>query len=93
MLNLMKHLLKKGYAREFVNRIQNMRKDAGFDVIDRITVYYSADAKMISYIIKFSDYISNEVLADSILNEEHESGFTQKLSIGEFEFSIAITKS
>lgn len=86
-------LIAEGYAREFVNRIQNMRKDAGFDVIDRIKVYYLANEKMISYIIKFSDYISNEVLADSILNEEHESGFSQKLSIGEFEFSIAITKS
>lgn len=86
-------LIAEGYAREFVNRIQNMRKDAGFDVIDRIKVYYLANEKMICYIIKFSDYISNEVLADSILNEEHESGFSQKLSIGEFEFSIAITKS
>jgi isoleucyl-tRNA synthetase len=86
-------LIAEGYAREFVNRIQNMRKDAGFDVIDRIKVYYSADEKMISYIIKFSDYISNEVLADSLINEAHESGFTQKLSIGEFDFSISITKS
>ena len=56
-------LISEGIAREFVNRVQNLRKDSGFDVIDRIVISYEAPEQITSAIEQFSDYISNETLA------------------------------
>ncbi|MDE3252208.1 MAG: isoleucine--tRNA ligase, partial [Bacteroidota bacterium] len=65
-ITLTPELLLEGEAREFVNRIQNIRKESGFDLTDRIfvTVLESNDFK--SAIIKYNDYICREILADSI---------------------------
>lgn len=89
---LTEDLIAEGYAREFVNRVQNMRKDAGFDVVDRIIVDVKGDSKFLSYIQKFSDYISNEVLAESIRYEGTLSGYKQKWQIGDYECEIVIER-
>ncbi|MFZ5947720.1 MAG: isoleucine--tRNA ligase [Stygiobacter sp.] len=86
-------LIAEGYAREFVNRIQNMRKDANFDVIDRIKIAYFSDQKLFDYLNKFNDYISNEVLADEInFNSDLEKGFEQNFQIADFNCKIIIKK-
>jgi isoleucyl-tRNA synthetase len=89
---LTEDLIAEGYAREFVNRIQNMRKDNGFDVIDRIRISLDSDEKLFKYIDKFSDYIKTETLADSIekdkLNNQNE-----KVKIGDYDCVIEIEKS
>ena len=90
---LTEELIAEGYAREFVNRIQNMRKDAGFDVIDRITVSFSSDQKFVSYVKQFSDYISNEVLADKLDSDLKLDGFKQDWKIGDYNCSIVVAKS
>lgn len=59
-------LQKEGNARELVNRIQNIRKDNGFDLTDRIFVELPGDAIMRSDIEEFNDYICREILADGI---------------------------
>jgi isoleucyl-tRNA synthetase len=56
-------LIQEGLAREFINRIQRMRKDAGFDVVDRIKVYYRAAEKMADAMNRFSGTIKTETLA------------------------------
>ncbi|MEG8988992.1 isoleucine--tRNA ligase [Ignavibacteria bacterium 4148-Me] len=89
---LTEDLIAEGYAREFVNRVQNMRKDAGFDVVDRIFVDVYGDEKFLGYIQKFSDYISNEVLAESIRYEGNMNGYKQKWQIGDYECEIIIAK-
>ena len=89
---LTEDLIAEGYAREFVNRVQNMRKDAGFDVVDRIFVDVSGDEKFLNYIQKFSDYISNEVLAESIRYEGKMNGYKQNWQIGDYECEIIIAK-
>jgi isoleucyl-tRNA synthetase len=86
-------LIAEGYAREFVNRVQNMRKDAGFNVVDRIKVSFESDQKMIGYIIKFSDYISNEVLADTMVSNGSAKGIKQNWKIGDYDCIIIINKS
>jgi isoleucyl-tRNA synthetase len=86
-------LIAEGYAREFVNRVQNMRKDAGFNVVDRIKVSFESDQKMIGYIIKFSDYISNEVLADTMVSNGSAKGIKQNWKIGDYDCIIIISKS
>ena len=56
-------LIQEGLAREFINRIQRMRKDAGFDVVDRIKVYYRAAEKVTDAMNRFSSTIKAETLA------------------------------
>lgn len=84
-------LIKEGLAREFVNRVQNLRKDTGFEVTDRIKIYYTADDNLGSSIEKFKDYIAAETLADVISNNNYsQSG--QNFEISDFNCSIIIEK-
>ncbi len=59
-------LKKEGVAREFVNRIQNIRKDSGFNLTDRIYVTVSENEELQASIIQYKDYICAEILADSL---------------------------
>jgi isoleucyl-tRNA synthetase len=59
-------LINEGLAREFVNRVQNMRKDAGFDVIDRIRIYYDSSDKLSRALAHSSAYVKNETLAETL---------------------------
>ena len=58
-------LKKEGLAREIVRRIQNQRKDAGFDIADQIEVYYEAGSMLADVFITHGDYIASETLAIS----------------------------
>lgn len=75
-------LRQEGIAREWVNRVQNLRKELQFDLTDRIAIAYTADAEIQEAVIKYSDYISAEVLANqinSILNvQDHEVDVYEK---------------
>src|SRR5574338_72261 len=59
-------LIEEGLAREFVNRIQNMRKDAGFDVTDKIIITFTGSENFIKAIKNFNQYISTETLAEKL---------------------------
>jgi isoleucyl-tRNA synthetase len=87
------NLIEEGLAREFVNRIQNMRKDAGFDVTDKIIINFTGSEKLVKAINNFNQYISTETLAEK-LSEKAGSGkgFKQEFKIGEFDCSINIEK-
>ena len=86
-------LIEEGLAREFVNRIQNMRKDAGFDVTDKIIVTFTGSENFVKAIKNFNQYISTETLAEKLSeNNKTGSGFTQEFKIGEFDCSINIEK-
>lgn len=58
-----KNLKEEGFAREFVSRIQNLRKELELEVSDRIRIYYSPSDAIASSIKNFSNYICNETLA------------------------------
>lgn len=62
-ISLNEELKAEGMAREIVNRIQNLRKDKGFELTDRIRVEIEKHDVIIPAIEKFGDYISNETLA------------------------------
>lgn len=89
---LTEELIAEGYARELVNRIQNMRKEAGFDVIDRINISLTTDDKFYKYVEGYSEYIANETLADSLKTNGKGEGFKQDFEIGQFNCTISITK-
>ncbi len=65
-VNLTDVLKKEGDAREFVNRIQNIRKESGFELTDRILISVLDNGKMIDSLNEFKNYICAEILADNI---------------------------
>lgn len=56
-------LILEGIAREIVSKVQNMRKSAGFDIADRIKLYYDAEGDTLEAFSTFADYIKDETLA------------------------------
>ncbi|MFZ6024238.1 MAG: isoleucine--tRNA ligase [Bacteroidota bacterium] len=65
-ITLTDELKQEGDAREFVNRIQNIRKESGFELTDRIFVTVLEAKSLKSSIVKYNDYICREILADVI---------------------------
>ena len=65
-IELTDELRQEGMARELINRIQNIRKDSGLDITDRITVVVSPNEQMSAAIENFGDYIKTQVLANTI---------------------------
>lgn len=63
-------LIAEGWAREIINRIQNLRKESGMEVSDRIVVYCKVPEMAEKAILSFKEYIQSEVLASDILFEE-----------------------
>jgi isoleucyl-tRNA synthetase len=59
-------LVNEGIAREFVNRIQNLRKDSGFEVTDRITIEFESGDIIMNSADKMKDYIASETLAENL---------------------------
>ena len=56
-------LIREGLVRELVNRVQNMRKDAGFDVTDQIVIELEADQTVVDAVEAFASYVEAETLA------------------------------
>ena len=64
--NLTEELLEEGFVREIISKIQTMRKEADFEVMDQIAVYYQGSEKVNSIFTKNCDTIKKEVLATEI---------------------------
>lgn len=60
-------LINEGLARELVSKVQQMRKQFDFEMMDRINIYLEADEELMDAIELFKDYILEETLADSIV--------------------------
>jgi len=75
-------LRQEGIAREWVNRVQNLRKELQFSLTDKIIIDYSADSEIHEAVEKFSEYIKAEVLANLINHvvnvDEHEVDVYEK---------------
>ncbi len=89
---LNEELIAEGFAREFVNRIQNMRKDFGLEVMDRIKIKFASDEKSAKFINKFSEYICKETLAVELNKSENIDGFSKEWKINEIKIAIGIEK-
>ncbi len=83
-------LINEGLAREFINRIQNLRKDKGFDVTDRISINVSADDEFLNAVQAMRDYIMNETLAEEI--SVSSSDLTDSLDIDGRSLSVELEK-
>ncbi len=72
-INITTELKEEGIARELINRIQNFRKDSGFDVVDKILIEIQKHNEINNVIYNFKDYICSQTLAkDIILSEKLE---------------------
>lgn len=93
-VNITQDLKDEGIAREFVNRIQNLRKESGFEVTDKILVEIRQHEVINSAIRNFGDYISSQTLAKSVtLVEELNGESYQEVEIEENIFTqIRVTK-
>ena len=66
-ITVTQELKEEGIAREFINRIQNIRKDSGFEVIDKVNVYIMKHDAINNAIEKHKNYISTQTLANNII--------------------------
>lgn len=89
-VTLTDELRQEGIAREFVNRIQNLRKDLGFDVVDKISVKILEHEAFKQAVLSNSEYIRAQILADELelvtsLNDGHqveiEEGVTTQIAL------------
>jgi isoleucyl-tRNA synthetase len=85
-------LRNEGFAREFVNRIQNMRKDAGFQVTDRIKIYYSGTDVLTTALELMRAYIASETLAVEILSTLHAGEFSSSENINSEACDISVER-
>ncbi len=91
---LTEDLIQEGLAREFVNRIQNMRKEADFDVEDRIIIGFNGSEELEEAVTEMKDYIKSETLAEEISSEKLEvSDFVKSWEIGDNESTISIRRN
>ncbi|MFN8674150.1 MAG: isoleucine--tRNA ligase [Candidatus Sericytochromatia bacterium] len=68
---LTEELVQEGFAREFVNRVQTMRKESNFEVTDKIKVVFSGSSKLKESVLNFSDYIKLETLSENVSYDEN----------------------
>ncbi|MBR5133894.1 MAG: isoleucine--tRNA ligase [Alistipes sp.] len=87
-------LRREGVARELVNRIQNIRKDSGFEVTDKIRVEIEANELTTPAIESFADYIAQQTLAVEVKASAAPQGeFVVDSDIDEVALKIAVTKA
>ncbi|AZA81056.1 isoleucine--tRNA ligase [Chryseobacterium lactis] len=91
-LTLTDELKSEGIAREFINRIQNLRKDKDFELTDRINIFVEESSPFIENIKKNEEYISSEVLSNKIEIVSSLSNFNE-IEIDEVNFKINIEKN
>jgi isoleucyl-tRNA synthetase len=90
-ITITEELKKEGIARELVNRIQNIRKDSGFEVTDRIKVQLQKDGMLEESVKENMSYIMSETLTESLEFEEAVSSGAE-IEFDEIRTRILITK-
>lgn len=76
-ITLTEELIKEGIARELVNRIQNIRKDSGFEVTDKIKVHLQDNEELRNAVIANENYIKSETLTETLVFETDLSNGTE----------------
>src|SRR5699024_4430778 len=71
--DITKELKQEGYAREFISKVQNMRKDNGYEVTDRIDIFFKGDDDLKEALEVFEQTIKKETLADKLTETELSS--------------------
>ena len=89
--NLTPELIEEGFVRELISKIQTMRKDAGFEVMDHIGVYQDGNEKISQLLKDNADTIKSEVMADFITIGQMK-GFTKEWNINGENVTLGVEK-
>ncbi len=90
--NLTPELVEEGFMREIISKIQTMRKEAGFEVMDKITVYSDGNDKIAELISKNEDTVKNDVLATEIITGKIE-GYSKEWNINGENVTFGVKKN
>lgn len=85
-------LMLEGIAREMVSKIQNMRKDAGFEVADKIHLYYEGDETIEEVMADFGADIKADTLSVSVAKTVPEDSFSKTWNINDHQVKIGVKK-
>ena len=85
-------LIEEGNVREVISKIQTMRKEANFDVMDHITVYVSGNSKISDLILRNKEEISTDVLADGIAVDSACDGYEKEWDINGEKVTLGVKK-
>ena len=89
--NLTEELIEEGFVRELISKIQTMRKEAGFEVMDKIAIYETGSDKVTEILNKFGETIKEEVLAvDLVLGET--KGYVKEWNINGEDVVLGVEK-
>ena len=89
--NLTPELLEEGFVREVISKVQTMRKDAGFEVMDHIQLYVKDNDKVKDIVQKNEESLCSDVLADGVTYDV-VSGFTKEWSINGEKVTLGVEK-
>ena len=84
-------LIEEGFVRELISKIQTMRKEAGFEVVDHILLSQSGNDRIADIIKKNEDIIKNDTLADEIIYNNVE-GYTKDWNLNGENTSLGVSK-
>jgi isoleucyl-tRNA synthetase len=83
LTNITEELKEEGYIREIISKVQNMRKEKGFEVADKIKLYISGNQMLASVIDKYKDTILKETLTTEIISDDKNADYTESTINGE----------
>ena len=89
--NLTPELIEEGFVREIISKIQTMRKEAGFEVMDKIVVYAHVNDKIQDVMKAHEDEIKSEVLADEMVLGETD-GYVKEWNINKEAVTMGVKK-
>ena len=89
--NLTPELVEEGFVRELISKIQTMRKEAGFEVMDKITVSAKGNDKIDAILKKYEDQIKDEVLAVTVVYGE-VSGYSKEWNINGEQVTLGVER-
>ena len=89
--NITDELREEGYVREVLSKVQNMRKDSGFEVLDHINLYVSGNEKLENVIKKFEESLKRDTLTENIVYNAERSSYTE-ININGEKLNIDVEK-
>ena len=89
--NLSDELLEEGFVREIASKVQTMRKEAGFEVTDHITIYVQNNDKIVDLMTKYEEEIKSAVMADGILTGQM-NGYSKEWNINGEKVTLGVEK-
>ncbi len=86
---LSQELIEEGFVREIISKLQTMRKENGFQVVDHITVYAAGNDKLVDIMSRNEDFLKKVVLADKVVYGSTE-GFVKEWNINGEDITLAV---